>query len=295
MTDISLKSPEFFSAFDITIALSSNLDVLNIINAACRISNRKFYAADTHGMYGYIFADLITHDFIIERSKSNIPTAIGQMENLTRSIVSATTKREAGKAIEIVTKREVYSPLLLANTSPLPSDITRNRRKRLQVTPLLTCLRALFDYLRMSGGVLPASSSRPALETFTKLAREKHLELQLPDETLTAAFLRSFLQNIGSEVSPIAAFLGGSLAQDVINVLGQREQPLQNMLLFDGEECKGPIYSMHPIFDPVPPIVSNGTSFENGVTTGPGPANGSTTMNGNTPVPTATDTSVVIA
>jgi ubiquitin-like 1-activating enzyme E1 A len=70
--------------------------------------------------------------------------------------------------------------------------------------------------------------------------------LLLPPETLRSDFLRSFLQNLGSEISPVAAFLGGSLAQDVINVLGQREQPLQNMLLFDGEELKGPIYSMHP-------------------------------------------------
>lgn len=270
--DIRTKPPEFFSAFDITIALSSQLDTLNTINAVCRIYSRKFYAADIQGMYGYIFADLIAHDFVIERSKSNVPTVFGHPETLTRSIISATTKREAGKVTEYVTKREIYSPLLLANTSPLPPDIIRNRRKRLQVTPLLTGMRALFDYLRLTAGALPHPGSRTDLETFTKLCREKHLELQLPDETLTAAFLRSFLQNLGSELSPVAAFLGGSLAQDIINVLGQREQPLQNMLLFDGEECKGPIYSMHPIFDPVPataaPVPVNDVEAGNGVVNG---------------------------
>ena len=131
--------------------------------------------------------------------------------------------------------------------------------------PLLTCLRALFDYLRLSpSGTLPSPSSRSDLETFTRLAREKHLELQLPDETLTAAFLRSFLQNLGSELSPVAAFLGGSLAQDVINVLGQREQPLQNFLLFDGDDCQARIYSMHPIFDPPPAAVAGDGLVVNG-------------------------------
>jgi ubiquitin-like 1-activating enzyme E1 A len=31
-------------------------------------------------------------------------------------------------------------------------------------------------------------------------------------------------------------------------VLGAREQPLQNLLLFDGEKNVSPIYPLHPIF-----------------------------------------------
>ena len=81
---------------------------------------------------------------------------------------------------------------------------------------------------------------------FTSLANEKHKELLLPIETLRADFLRMFLQNLGSEIAPVCAFLGGALAQDVINVLGQREQPLQNMLLFDGETFEAPVYALHP-------------------------------------------------
>lgn len=69
----------------------------------------------------------------------------------------------------------------------------------------------------------------------------------LPPDTLRSEFLRSFLQNIGSEIAPVTAFLGGQLAQDVINVLGQREQPIQNFLLFDGEESNGPVYALHPM------------------------------------------------
>ena len=58
-----------------------------------------------------------------------------------------------------------------------------------------------------------------------------------------------FLQNLGAEISPAVAFLGGHLAQDVINVLGQREQPLQNFLLFDGEQFQANTFSIHPVFD----------------------------------------------
>jgi ubiquitin-like 1-activating enzyme E1 A len=261
---IALKTPEYFAAYDITIATCLDISMLSMINAACRISQRKFYAADVHGMYGYVFADLIVHDFVIERAKSNKVTEVNKPETMTRMVTATSTKKEVGKVIEMVSKRETYSPIVLANTSPLPADITKNRRRRVQVTPLISCLRALFDFQKASNGRLP-SHSRPDLELFTSLATEKHRELLLPTETLRAEFLRSFLQNIGSEISPVAAFLGGSLAQDVINVLGQREQPLQNFLLFDGEEFKGPIYSLHPFF-PETLTVPNPVPMSNGVT-----------------------------
>ena len=47
----------------------------------------------------------------------------------------------------------------------------------------------------------------------------------------------------------MTAALGGILAQDIINVLGKREQPIQNMILFDGEEYQAPMYALHPIFN----------------------------------------------
>lgn len=243
------KLPEYFSSFDITIVTGQHIDVASSINASCRLYGRKFYSADTHGMYGYIFADLISHQFVIEREKANVTTRVGQVrESTTASVLSVTEKRDNNKVIEVVMKSEEYSLFLLANSSPLPPAIAKNRRSRMKVRPLLSCWRALFDFERLSGGRLPGHT-RADLELFTKLANEKHLELQLPTDTLRAEFLRSFLQNLGSEISPVAAYLGGNLAQDVINVLGQREQPLQNLLLFDGEEFRGPVYSMHPVND----------------------------------------------
>lgn len=143
---ISTKLPEYFAAYDITIATCLDITTLSMINASCRISNRKFYAADTHGMYGYVFADLIMHDFVIERAKSNKITQVNQKETMTRTVIGSAIKKESGKIVEIVSKRETYSPIILANTSPLPAEITSNRRRRLQVTPLLSCLRALFDF-----------------------------------------------------------------------------------------------------------------------------------------------------
>lgn len=247
----------FYAAFDVIIATDLNFLALSALDSGARLAHRPFYAGGAHGFYGFIFADLGTHDFVLEREMSNRPTRNGR-ETATRSVIGATTKKENGKVIEMVTKREIYTPLLLANTSPLPPDMQKNLRKLRKVHPLLTCIRALWEYQRNGHGTLP-SHSRADLQLFTQIATEKHKELLLPAETLKSEFLRSFLQNLGSELAPVTAFLGGQLAQDVINVLGKREQPIQNLLLFDGEESVGPIYALHPIFtnDPIPsaPIV----------------------------------------
>ncbi|KAL4819489.1 hypothetical protein BDW67DRAFT_131912 [Aspergillus spinulosporus] len=242
---ISSKPPEFFGQFDLTIATELDFAMYNVINSACRVAGRPFYAAGLHGFYGFVFSDLIEHDFVITREKSNVPSP--RNETPTRTILNITSKKENDKMIEMVTKREKYHPLLLANTSPLPDELTRLPRRRKQVTPLLSCLRALWEFQKINHGRLPTFSHQD-LESFTKLARDAHQELKLDISTLDSAFLRTFLSNLGSELSPVAGFLGGALAQDVMNVLSAREQPLQNLLLVDGERSVAPIYSLHPFY-----------------------------------------------
>lgn len=267
--DIRTKPADFFANFDLTIATELDFTTYTNINAACRIAGRPFYAAGTHGLYGYIFSDLISHDFVIERAKSNAPPTT--QETPTRRILDIATRKENDKLVEMVKKREIYSPLLLANTSPLPEEFTRLPRRRRQVTPLLSCLRALWEFQKQTGGRLP-NSSREDLEAFTQSARDRHQELKLDIETLDSRFLLSFMQNLGSELVSVAGLVGGGLAQDVINVLSAKEQPLQNLLLFDGEKTAAPIYPLHPFFPPeagqpplsAVPLASNSIPMDGG-------------------------------
>lgn len=236
------RDQTYYAPFDCVVACDHDIMTLSTINTAARFASRPFYAAGIHGFYGYIFADLVGHEFVIEREKSNVPTALA-METMTRSVVSVTEKKESnGKNIEIVKKQEMYCPLILANSSPLPPDVQSNRRKLKAVPALLPCLRAVFEFQR-DYGHLPGVQQQE-LATFTTIATTKARELQLPAETLRADFLRSFIQNIGAEITPTAAFVGGRLSEDVINVLGKREQPIQNFALFDGDALDGRIYSL---------------------------------------------------
>lgn len=243
-TDIRAKGPDFFGAFDIVIATDLDPDSLNIINTATRLNHRPFYAAGVHGFYGFIFSDLIQHDYVVEREKSNRPTLV-KAETRTRSVVDVKVKKESGKNVELVTKRELYSTWFLASdAATLPVEFLKSRRRLKAVTPILSCLRALWEFVQLQSGRLPSTTDD--LKMFTVLATQKHKALGLPDETLRSEVLRKFLQNLGSEIAPVTAVLGGQLAQDVINVLGARQQPIQNLVVFDGDTMDAPMYALHP-------------------------------------------------
>lgn len=85
------------------------------------------------------------------------------------------------------------------------------------------------------------------IKEFTKLAEAASSKLGLPSQHLQSSFLASFLQNCTAEIAPVCAILGGVLAQDVINVLGKREQPIQNFFVFDGDSNAAPILTLIPV------------------------------------------------
>ncbi|VUC29030.1 unnamed protein product [Clonostachys rosea] len=241
---VKSKGPSYFAGFDVVIATDLDSDSFNLINTATRLNGRKFYGASTHGMYGFLFSDLIEHDYVIEREVGNIATQPRQ-ETRTRSIIDVKTRREGAKNLESVTKRELFSTWFLASDmAGLPEEYTKSKRRLKSVTPALSCLRALWEFMQAKGGQVP--SNREDLKMFTQIATQKHKALGLPSETLSSEFLRTFLQNLGSEIAPVSAILGGQLAQDVINVLGQKEQPIQNMIILDGNTMESLMYPLHP-------------------------------------------------
>lgn len=241
---IMTKGASYFAAFDIVIATNLNPTLLTFINTATRLHNRQFYAAGVHGLYGYIFCDLIEHDYVLKRDKGNVVTNVGP-ESRHRSVVEVKTQKESTKTVEMVSKRDLYSTWdLVSETSLLPEEYTKSKRRLKAVTPTLSCLRALWRFQTLRNR--EPNHTKEDLEAFTKSATQNHSLLSLPHETLRSEFLRSFLQNINSEIAPVTAILGGQLAQDVINVLGQNQQPIQNMVIFDGNKMEANMYPLHP-------------------------------------------------
>lgn len=254
-SDIRAKPASFYDAFDIVVATDLKFTTSSQINDACRASKNgkgtPFYASSAKfGLAGYIFADLISHPFVIERQKSNAKIAAGDIETPTRSVVSVELKKESNdKTVEVITKLEKYTSMREMASAPLPPEFSRTLRKKGQVPPVLSCLRALWESELVPPASSPTHSSKPPsrAQHIIALAQKHHAELGLGgSDTLPDTTVSSFLDGVDAQISPVSAFLGGRLAQDVINVLSQREQPIQNLLIFDGERTMAPILTMVP-------------------------------------------------
>nr|CAD7404639.1 unnamed protein product [Timema cristinae] len=62
------KSDTFFQQFNIVVATECSQDQLVRINNICRENNVLFFCGDVFGMFGYTFADLLSHQFVEEKN-----------------------------------------------------------------------------------------------------------------------------------------------------------------------------------------------------------------------------------
>lgn len=213
---IASKTNEFFVNFDVVIACNQNSGQIVRLNEICRELNRPFYTAEIPGMTGYIFADIIEHDFVTEKEETNAKNE--------RSKVSIPHKET------FVSFGEVLKHTYGATLRP------RHLKK---VSPLLPLSLALIEYKHKYG--------RAPIEEdtdFRLIAHDMAKSQGLPESILSDIIISDYVQGCQSELSAVAAIVGGVLSQDVLNVLSGREAPIQNFLVFDGETTSGPIYKL---------------------------------------------------
>lgn len=69
-------------------------------------------------------------------------------------------------------------------------------------------------------------------------------QLSLPVGIVNKDIVSRFVETLHVEVSPVAAVLGGIVGQEVLNYISKKQNPLQNLLIIDGEAISGPIYCL---------------------------------------------------
>ena len=168
--------------------------------------NCPFYAAALHGFYGYVFVDLVSHDFAIER----------------KSRFAAPQETSTGTILNITTKKEID------NVSLLLDEFTRTTHIQKEAVPLLICLQTLWEFQKRFDR-LPNSSGSD-LDVFNSLIKERYFDLD--QVTPDAELLFSFLYSLRKELSPVAAFVGSCVSQDVVDALSGRK-PVVDVKLFD--------------------------------------------------------------
>lgn len=269
-------SPAFLGAFDLVVATDLSSSGFSAVSRSARAARVPLYCAGVHGLHGFAFADLGgTRDFTTRRAKGNVATVPGAREGPTRRVVGVQAVKgdRPGEVLEVVTRREAFSGWAdAAERGVLPRDVRNNRRRIAKVGQALPCLRGLWSWqaerLAAEGGgytatsttssnllaapPIPSPSSHADLISFTLHATAAASSLSLPSDALRAEFLARFLAGCGSELSAVAAVVGGQVAQEAIALLGGGTQtPLQNLAVLDGGAMESVVYTLHPEDGPV--------------------------------------------
>ncbi|KAJ6619532.1 hypothetical protein B0H10DRAFT_2026134 [Mycena sp. CBHHK59/15] len=193
---------------DLVCVTDWDRDGLIRMNEACRRSKKPFYAGGTYGLLGYIFCDLLHHDYVAPNDRS--------------------APKETQKNIKL---SATYPPLSEALHHRW-TGLTKRQTKELNPAVVFAIL-AIWEY-QTRHGQLPTGSGDVA-------------ELQsIANAMISVADVksRSVSATASHEFSPVCAIVGGMLAQDVLKTLAARDPPIANFFTFDGNTGAGTVCRM---------------------------------------------------
>ncbi|KAI8640063.1 hypothetical protein BD408DRAFT_476878 [Parasitella parasitica] len=217
--DIKEKPAEYFETFSAVCLIHSEYDIISKIDEIRRTVKKPFYAADVFGWVGYIFCDLTEHAYIQEK-KANIPPA----------------SRNQPKD-EKISHVEAYSSLndsLQKNWSDTKPRVLKKR-----ISPIAFLIHILLKFQRDHHRSPTQEDARSLIDNKAQFLADMGIEdATVLDDTLLndLAFL------MDTEISPVAAIVGGILAQDILRTLSANELPIQNWFYYNGVDGTGLVH-----------------------------------------------------
>lgn len=232
----------FIGNFNMVIATGLNGDEITKLNHITRKLNLPLFCASTHGLFGFIFTDLIDHFSTVKFDKAS-NKKVGPINEVT-IINKVEEGTENEKPIQICTVESKYRPYWELSGDFLKKRYTTVRKQIKRISVLLPAFLALMklpSYLNKPIEEVAVSSDDITAETSKILT-----ELGLPSEILTRnkEKVRQLAQQAYCGYQPVSSILGGTVAQDVINALVHKEIPTNNVAVLDGYNSEIPVYIM---------------------------------------------------
>lgn len=224
--------------YDMVIVTECNdAQTIEAINNTSREFKIPFYLCGGNGLYGYCFIDLIEFISTDEKLKNgNIRTRPGKLSENKEilEVVERTDEEDNGKVYEVIRTKNIYKPFCdMLKFDPLTLSQQMTKRQLRKITNALPLTLANFN----------AKGTNISAATAQQVAQE--LGLPVSDSyNLSADFIATFNRMKNIEYPPVNAIIGGAVAQDVINVLGKQESPLNNFLVFDSNTLEMPILEL---------------------------------------------------
>jgi len=221
-TFAGLEGPDFDATVrgvDLVCITDWDREGLIRMNEACRRLGKPFYAGGTYGVLGYIFCDLLTHEYVAPNDRS--------------------APKEAQKNIKLFA---TYPPLSDALNHRW-TTFTKRQTKELNPSVVFAIL-ALWEYQKVHGHLPTGSADIAELHSIAN-AKISAADVQKQVlETIPSELIQSLSETARTEFSPVCAIVGGMLAQDILKTLAARDPPIANFFTFDGNTGAGTVCRM---------------------------------------------------
>lgn len=228
--NLDSKDKDFFKNFDVVIVTNYPKDVTIKVNNFCRELNVKFFAGDIFGFFGYSFMDLVKHEFVEEEIKAVDGDAKKDEKD-------DEPKAKKAKVEEEETKMVKKSMDFVALDDALKVDWTVDSyAKRIRrMDPSFFVLQILMEFQSREGCSPRVENRKADLELLTSLRSSIISKYSLPEKKIP----EEILPMLFSELSPVAAIVGGVLGQEVIKVISNKDSPHNNFFLYNPLESCG--------------------------------------------------------
>ncbi|KAL8280510.1 hypothetical protein RQP46_007158 [Phenoliferia psychrophenolica] len=215
LTDMTkLDDEAFLATFDLIVITEPDASTLTRLNELTRRLGKKLFAASSVGMDGWIFADLLEHEYMVNKVK----TVAG------------------GDPVVVPTKHtKPYVPFSLALQHSW-TDVPKRTVKRVpaELWGILTTFATQLAF--PSTPLTPESLSQTAATLLPSLSVDPTL--------LPSSLLSRIAATAPYEFPPSTAIVGGIAGQDVLNTLGGKEEPVRNLFVYSGETGSGTVHAL---------------------------------------------------
>lgn len=234
-----LKESEF-SQFQLIVCTGFNSEQLSKLNKISRNLNIPLIACSVHGMYGFIFNDLIKCESWIKQERLD-SRKVGDINDVSKIL-----------ALEDITENDIKLQKVLVENSYrswdelsgkyLHKQYPTERRQKRRIIGALISLLALLELpeVYLHKDIEDVIIKEDEMKNYIRKVLNK---LELPDSIqMEDMDLKKFIRNAYCEYQPTNAIIGGVVSQDIINTLVHKELPINNVSVLDGFNSEMPIY-----------------------------------------------------
>ncbi|XP_006822130.2 SUMO-activating enzyme subunit 1-like [Saccoglossus kowalevskii] len=220
--NVENKPDEFFTTFDLVCVTCCNLQTMLRINDICRQNKIKFLATDVFGYYGYMFSDLVDHEFVEEKAmvmkKDDEETKKTKVEKTETLTVKGSTK---------------FCSLKDALNVDWKSEKLHKSLKK------LSSVYFIMQVLLRFRGEIGRDPDREHLEDdcskLLKIRDQIMEKIGVPKDKVGD----DFASVCAGELGPVCAVVGGIVGQEVIKAVSGKDAPHNNFFFFNGTESSG--------------------------------------------------------